>query len=108
MNGDGFQQEARGGEHAMAIAGESRSPTPGDIAAVAVGAEIDSARARSIVEEVAVAVEGWPSRAQEARVPRKRIGAVARMLTSNASLDRIRSVNRRGILALAQTWCSRR
>jgi serine/threonine-protein kinase HipA len=77
--------EGPGGEHAMALAGEGRSPTPRDVGVVADGAGIDRARARAIVEDVTAAVERWPSRAREAGVPRKRSDAVARVLGGRAS-----------------------
>ena len=77
-----------GGEHAMAINGEGRSPTSSDVMAVARQAGIDEAEARAIIEGVAVATEGWPDRAREAGVPRRRAESIARMLSKNASLAR--------------------
>jgi serine/threonine-protein kinase HipA len=77
-----------GGEHAMAINGEGRSPTSRDVMAVARDAGMDGVEARAIVEGVAAATEGWSDRAREAGVPRKRADAIGRMLSTNASLAR--------------------
>lgn len=71
-----------GGEHAMLIAGEGRSPGSEHLARLAAQAELKGGA--KIIEEVRAAIRRFRTFADEAGVPARRAGAVAKVIAQPA------------------------
>lgn len=69
-----------GGEHSTTVAGEGRVPGRRHLQRLAELAQLESAQAERIVQEVASAAEGWHDHARQAEVERKSSTVVGRAI----------------------------
>lgn len=69
-----------GGEHAMTLAGEGRSPDSGHILRLAGAWQVAPAEAAAILDQVRGAVDRWPAFARQAGVPAARTREIQRAL----------------------------